>query len=173
MTAIEYLRRMHDRLRAGVSLMAELEEQLRWHSAGEDQLSGFERVVEYLRSVVVPHLRGELAVLYPESRLLVGIDPLLVERLIDNCEQIQCHAERIIRDRDRLRAGVMCDKTGCRRHITSTVRLLRRHLEAVETVLLPQLALHLSDEDVYAIYEREEEAQFEAAVELGRALVAS
>lgn len=165
MIATENLRRLHDRLRTGVTLVAELEEQLLAHEGEVAKLERFDRVVDYLRGTVIPHLRGELSVLYPESDLLRGIDHHLVRRLIDNCEQLECYAGRIVHDRDRLRDGI-CDNVGCRRHIAALVRLLRRHLESVEELLLPQLGARLTDEAVRAIYERLEEAQFEAAVDL-------
>jgi hypothetical protein len=163
--ATDNLRHLHDRLRTGLTLVAELEEQLRAHQGEAAKLESFDRVVDYLHGSVIPHLRGELAVLYPESDLLRGIDHRLVRQLIDNCEQLKCYADRIVHDRDRLRRGA-CDNVGCRHHIAALVRLLRRHLEGVEELLLPQLGARLNDDAVQAIYERIEEAQFEAAIEL-------
>ena len=139
MIATDNLRHLHDRLRTGVTLVAELEEQLRGHQGEGAKLESFDRVVDYLRGTVIPHLRGELSVLYPESDLLRGIDHRLVRQLIENCEQLECYADRIVRDRDRLRQGA-CDNIGYHHHIAALVRLLRRHLEGVEELLLPQLA---------------------------------
>lgn len=167
MTATDNLRHLHDRLRTGIALVAELEEELLERETAAVKLEGFDRVVEYLKSVVLPHLRGELAVLYPESQLLGEIDQTMVRQLIENCEELECDAERVVRDRERLRLGA-CDNVGCRRHITKLVRVLRRHMVAVETQLLPELGKRLSDEAVATIYHRIEVAQLDAIIDLLR-----
>ncbi len=168
MIATNDLRHLHDRLRTGIAVVAELEEELLEHETAQVKLEGFDRVVEYLRSVVLPHLRGELAVLYPESQLLGEIDQAMVRQLIENCEELECDAQRVIRDRERLRHGG-CDTVGYRRHITGLVRRLRRHMEAVETQLLPELGKRLSEDAVTTIYHRIEVAQFDAILELHQA----
>jgi hemerythrin-like domain-containing protein len=163
--AIDNLRHLHDRLRAGLAVVAELEADLLEHETAEVKLEGFDRVVEYLNAVVLPHLRGELAVLYPESRLLGDIEQTTVRKLVENCEEMECDVQRILRDRERLRHGA-CDSVGFRRHITNLTRRLRRHLEAVETQLLPELQRSLSEEAVYTIYHGIEVAQLDAILEL-------
>jgi hypothetical protein len=167
--ATDNLRHLHDRLRSGIWVVAELEEDLLEREPASVKLEGFDHVVDYLTAVVLPHLHGELAVLYPEARLLSGIDENLVRELVGNCQALQRDAQRVVHDRQRLRHGA-CDNVGYRRHITNLVRRLRRHLEAVETLLLPELGKRLSDESVYAIYRQMEEAQFEAIVEPSRSV---
>lgn len=160
------LRRMHDRIRTGVHLIAELEELLRGREPHSAKLAAFDRVVRYLDAVVLPHLRGEVSVLFRGPELASAADPRLIAHLTDNCQRIEAYAERIVRDRDRLRAGAACDNIGCRRHITAMVRLLRRHLDSLESALLPQLAANLSVAQVYALFERIEEVQFDVELEL-------
>ncbi|HYA00143.1 MAG TPA: hemerythrin domain-containing protein [Candidatus Binatia bacterium] len=161
----ENLRRLHERLRSGICLVAELEERLHQRDAEALKLESFDRVVAYLHGVVLPHLRGELQVLYPEAELASGIDPALIHRLISNCEQLECCAERVVRDRERVRRGGR-DNVGYRRHITCVVRLLRRHLESVETELLPEVASRLDGDQVLRLYEEIEASSFEAELEL-------
>jgi hypothetical protein len=163
--AAENLRHLHDRLRTGIAVVAELEEELLERETPAVKLEGYDRVVDYLESVVLPHLHGELAALYPESQLLGDVDQTMVHQLIENCEELECDARRVVRDRERLRLGA-CDSVSFRRHITNLVRRLRRHMEAVETQLLPELAKRLSEEAVSTIYHRIEVAQFDAIVEL-------
>jgi proline dehydrogenase len=157
------LRHLHDRLRSGVALVSQLEELLHGRGDPGDKLATFARVSDYLQDVVVPHLRAERAALYPEATRVAGIDLRLLRRLADNCEELERQVARLLHDHARLRGGVH-DNVGCRWHLTTLVRLLRRHLQTVEDELLPCLDRELADEDVYRIYERIEEVSFEEEV---------
>jgi proline dehydrogenase len=160
MPPTDHLRHLHDRLRSGVALVSQLEEVLHERGNPAGKLAAFARVSDYLQDVVLPHLRAERAALYPEAERLHGIDPPLVRRLNDNCEELEQQVARVLHDHARFRGGVH-DNVGCRRHITALVRLLRRHLQAVEDELLPCLDRELSDRDVYRIYERIQEVSFD------------
>ena len=163
MPATDNLRHLHDRLRHGLAPVSQLEDRLRERGDQEGKLAAFALVTDYLQEVVSPHIRAELAALYPEAKRVAGIDLRLVRQLIDNCEELERQVTRVLHDNARLRSGV-CDNVSCRRHITGLVRLLRRHLQAVEEELLPHLDRELSDEAVYRLYERMEEAGFDEAV---------
>jgi proline dehydrogenase len=163
MPATDHLRQLHDRLRSGVALVSQLEDLLRERGNQEAKLAAYARVSNYLQDVVLPHLRAERAALYPEAERLAGIDPRLVRRLSDNCEELERQAARVLHDHARFRGGVH-DNVGCRRHLTTLVRLLRRHLQTVEDELLPSLDRELADEDVYRVYERIQEVSFEEEV---------
>jgi hypothetical protein len=157
------LRHLHDRLRSGITLVSQLEDRLHERGAHAGKLEAFDRVADYLRDVVVPHLRAELRALYPEAALVAGVDTDLVRRLTANCEELERQVNRVLRDRERAHQGT-CDQVSCRRHITTLVRLLRRHLHSVEDELLPHLDSELREEDVLRIYERIEEASFDAEI---------
>jgi proline dehydrogenase len=144
-------------------LVSQLEDLLRERGNPAGKLAAFARVSDYLQDVVLPHLRAERTALYPEAARLAGIDPQLVRRLDDNCEELERQVARVLHDHARLRGGVR-DNVGCRRHITALVRLLRRHLQAVEDELLPCFDRELADRDVYRIYERIQEVGFEEEV---------
>ncbi len=159
----DLLLHIHDRLRGGVSLVSQLEDLLRERGNQEAKLAAFARVSDYLQDVVLPHLRAEQAAVYPEAERLTGIDPELVVRLNDNCEELERQAARILHDHARFRGGVH-DNVGSRRHITTLVRLLRRHLQAVEGELVPFLDHQLADADLYQIYERVQEVSFEEEI---------
>ena len=94
---------------------------------------------------------------------MAGIDPRLVRRLHDNCDGLEREVARVLHDQARLRGGVH-DNLGCRRHLTTLVRLLRRHLRTVEDELLPGLDGNLPEEEIRELYERIEEASFEEEV---------
>ena len=159
----DLLQHVHDRLRGGVSLVSQLEDLLRERGDQEAKLAAFARVSNYLQDVVLPHLRAEQAAVYPAAERLTGIDPGLVRRLNDNCEELERQAARILHDHARFRGGVH-DNVGSRRHITTLVRLLRRHLQAVEGELVPFLDHQLADADLYQIYERVQEVSFEEEI---------
>jgi proline dehydrogenase len=163
MPPIDHIHHLHDRLRSGVALVSQLEDLLRERGDDEGKLAAFARVSDYLQDVVLPHLRAEQAAVYPEAERLVGIDPRLVRRLNDNCEELERQTARVLHDHARFRGGVH-DNAGSRRHITTLVRLLRRHLQAVEDELVPLLDQQLDDADLYRIYERIEEVSFEEEV---------
>jgi proline dehydrogenase len=163
MPPTDNLRHLHDRLRSGVALVSKLEDLLRERSNPETKLAAFARVSDYLQDVVLPHLRAEQAVLYPEATRWAGIDPGLVRRLDDTCEELERQAARVLHDYARFRGGVH-DNAGCRRHITTLVRMLRRHLQAVENELLTSLDRELTDQDVHRVYERIQEVSFEEEV---------
>jgi proline dehydrogenase len=163
MPPTDHLRHLHDRLRSGVTLVSQLEDLLRERGNPAGKLAAFARVSDYLQDVVLPHLRAERTALYPEAARLAGIDPQLVRRLDDNCEELERQVARVLHDHARLRGGVR-DNVGCRWHITALVRLLRRHLQAVEDELLPCFDRELADRDVYRIYERIQEVGFEEEV---------
>ena len=163
MNPTDNLRHLHDRLRSGVTLVSQLEELLHERGDPEERLAAFARVSDYLQDVVVPHLRAERTALYPEAAHVAGIDPRLVRRLTDNCEELERQAARVLHDHARFRGGVH-DNVGCRRHLTTLVRLLRRHLQAVEDELLPSFDGEISDQDLYRIYERIEEVSFEEEI---------
>ena len=131
MTATDSLRHLHDRLRSGVALVSQLEDRLREKADFTDKLTAFARVSEYLQEVMTPHLRAERSVLFPEVRGLAGVDPMLVDRLAAECEELERRATRVLHDHARFAAGII-DNASFRRHITGLVRLLRRHLQSVE-----------------------------------------
>lgn len=160
MPPTDKLRHLHDRLRSGVALVSKLEDLLRERGNPEAKLAAFARVSDYLQDVVLPHLRAERAALYSEAVRLAGIDQRLVRRLDDSWEELERCVARVLHDQARLRGGVH-DSAGCRRHIATLVRLLRRHLQAVEDELLPYLDRELSDGDVYRLYERIQEVSFD------------
>src|ERR1039458_4534984 len=160
MPPTDNLRHLHDRLRSGVALVSQLEDVLHERSNPAGKLAAFARVSDYLQDVVLPHLRAERSALFPEAARLPGIAPPLVRRLNDNCEELEQQVARVLHDHARFRGGVH-DNVGCRRHITALVRLLRRHLQAVEDELLPCLDRELSDRAVYRIYERIQEVSFD------------
>jgi len=153
-------RQLHDRLRSGVALVSRLEELLHERGDEAEKLAAFARVSDYLQDVVVPHLRAERTALYPEAARLAGVDPRLLRRLTDNCDELERQVARVLHDHARYRGGVH-DNAGCRRHLSSLVRLLRRHLEAVEGELLSAFARELSEPDLRRIYERVEKSGFE------------
>jgi proline dehydrogenase len=163
MPPTDNLRHLHDRLRSGVVLVSQLEDVLHERSNPAGKLAAFARVSDYLQDVVLPHLRAERSALFPEAARLPGIDPRLVSRLTDNCEELERQVARVLHDHARFRGGVH-DNASSRRHITTLVRLLRRHMQAVEDELLPCFDRELSDQDVYGIYERIQEAGFEEEV---------
>jgi hypothetical protein len=160
MLPTDNLRHLHDRLRSGVALISRLEELLHERGDPEEKLVAFARVSGYLQDVVLPHLRAEQAALYPEAARVPEIDVRLLRHLTDNCEELERQAARVLHDHARLR-GRVHDNVGCRRHLIALVRLLRRHLRAVEDELLPCLDGKLADRDLYRIYERVEEVSFE------------
>ncbi|MGD1054213.1 MAG: proline dehydrogenase family protein [Candidatus Dormibacteria bacterium] len=160
MLPTDNLRHLHDRLRSGVALVSQLDDRLRERGNPEGRLAAFARVSDYLQDVVLPHLRAERTVLYPEAARLAGMDPQLVGRLEDNCEELERQVARVLHDHARLRGGVH-DNVGCRRHITTLVRLLRRHLQSVEAEVLPCLDGELADGDIHRIYERIQEVSFD------------
>jgi proline dehydrogenase len=163
MPATDNLRHLHDRLRSGVALVSQLEELLHERGDPEEKLAAFARVSDYLQDVVAPHLRAERAVLYPEAARLAGIDVGLLRRLTDGWDELERQVARVLHDHARFRGGVH-DNAGCRRHLASLVRLLRRHLQGVEDELLPYLDRELAEDEVYRIYERVEEVSFEEEV---------
>jgi proline dehydrogenase len=163
MPPTDNLRHLHDRLRSGVALVSQLEDMLRERGNPAGKLAAFARVSDYLQDLVLPHLRAEQAALYPEAARSAGIDPGVVSRLNDNCEELERQVARVLHDHARLRGGVH-DNVSSRRHITTLVRLLRRHLQTVEDELLPCFDRELTDQDVYRIYERIEEVSFEEEV---------
>ena len=162
-TPTDNLRHLHDRLRSGIALVSQLEDLLHERQDPEERLTAFARVSDFLQDVVLPHLRAERSVLYPEATRVPGVDPLLLRRLLDNCDRLEREVARVLHDHARLRGGVN-DNLGCRRHITTLVRLLRRHLQAVEDELLPDLDRRLPEQEIYRIFERLEEVSFEEEV---------
>lgn len=160
MPPTDNLRHLHDRLRSGVALVSKLEDLLRERGNPGAKLAAFARVSDYLQDVVLPHLRAERVALYSEAARLAGIDQRLVSRLDDNWEELERCVARVLHDQARLRGGVH-DSAGCRRHIATLVRLLRRHLQTVEDELLPYLDRELSDGDLYRLYERIQEVSFD------------
>ncbi len=160
MTATDSLRHLHDRLRSGVALVSQLEDRLRDRAEFADKLTAFARVSDYLQEVMTPHLRAERSILFPEVRRLAGVDPMLVDRLAAECEELDRRATRVLHDHARFAAGIS-DNASCRRHITALVRLLRRHLHSVEEDLLDQLGAELGAGDVHDLYERLQLAGFE------------
>jgi len=163
MTATDSLRHLHDPLRNGVALVSQLEDRLHERVDTAEKLTAFARVSEYLQTVVAPHLRAEHAVLYPEARSLPGVPAELVRHLAEECDDLERQATRVLHDHARLAAGIS-DNVGCRRHITGLVRLLRRHLQSVETDLLPKLDRELSEAAMQRLYERLQKAGFEEAL---------
>jgi proline dehydrogenase len=163
MTPTDNLRHLHDRLRGGLALVSQLDDRLRARDDPAERLAAFARVSDYLQDMVLPHLRAERSALYPEAVRVAGVDPRLVSRLEDSCDGLEREVARVLHDHARFRGGVH-DNAGCRRHIATLVRLLRRHLQTVEDELLPCLDRELADDDAYPIYERVEEAIFEEEV---------
>ena len=159
MTQADSLRHLHDRLRSGVALVSQLDELMHERGDEAEKLAAFARVSDYLQDVVIPHLRAERTTLYPEAARLSGVDPRLLRRLTDNCDELERQVARVLHDHARFRGGVH-DNAGSRRHLISTIRLLRRHLDAVESELLVAFDRELSEQEVRRIYERVEEAGF-------------
>jgi proline dehydrogenase len=163
MPHIDNVRHLHERLRSGIALVSQLEDQLHERGDPAERLAAFARVSDYLQDVVLPHLRAERLVLPAEAARVSGIDPRLLRRLTDNWDGLEREVARVLHDHARLRAGGH-DNAGCRRHLATLVRLLRRHLRAVEDELLPSFERDLSDEEIDRLSERIQEVSFEEEV---------
>ena len=128
-----------------------------------DVLAGIDRALGFLRHDVAPHARAEELVLYPEVARVLNVH--LSQTLVREHREV----ERLVTVLDAERAVVAGGADvppSLHATLTSVVGVLRSHLRQEEEVLLTLLDEHLSDEEAYDLYERMEEATFDAVVAL-------
>jgi iron-sulfur cluster repair protein YtfE (RIC family) len=162
MTGTENIRQQNDRLRAGIASVAALRDQL-GDLSPEQARDRLDQALAFFRHEVAPHARAEERVFYPEVSRVLGVD--LGERMVGEHRYIS----ELVADVTELRHSVAAEGTvppelyGALRALVDVVEA---HLRLEEEVLDQLRQRAVSDADMYFLYERMEEAEFDAVVEL-------
>lgn len=157
MTGIENLRRVDQRLRAGLSSVTWLRSRLHVlpPSALED---GLVQVLGYLEREVVPWAHAEEAAFYPTVARVLGVD--LRDRMVAEHRDIDRLVASLRQLRERMAVtGAVPEQLYGR--LTALNDLVTAHLRLEGEVLQAMIDAGLSDADAYDLYERIEIAEFE------------
>jgi iron-sulfur cluster repair protein YtfE (RIC family) len=162
MTGTENIKRRNEKLRAGIEAAATLRDQL-GELSPEQVCQGLDRVLAFCRHEVAPHARAEERVFYPEVSAVLGIE--LGERMVGEHRYIGELVNDVTEIRHRVAAegSVPTELYGA---LTNLVELVRAHLRLEEEVLERMGDGKLSESDLYFLYERIEEAEFDAITDL-------
>lgn len=157
----ETLQRRNEKLHAGIDAVTELRDRLGTLSPGEVH-ERLDQALAFFRHEIAPHARAEERVFYPEISTVLGID--LFERMVGDHRRIS----GLVADLTELRhaiatSGVVPDHL--RRALTSLSDAVNAHLR-LEEEALRRLERALRAPDLYCLYDRMEQAEFEAVLEL-------
>jgi len=162
MTGAENLNRQNEKLHAGVDSVVTLRDHL-GELSPEQTRDALDRVLAFFRHEVAPHARAEERVFYPEVSRALGIE--LGERMVGEHHYIS----ELVRDVTEMRHRVATERrvpVDLHGALTNLIEVVNAHLRLEEEVLGRMSDGKLSDAELYFLYERMEEAEFDAIVEL-------
>ncbi len=161
MTGTENIKRQNDKLHAGIDAVAVLRDEL-GNVSPELVRERLDKALAFFRHDVGPHARAEERVFYPEVSKVLGVD--LGERMVGEHRLISTLVSGVTELRHRIAVeGVI--PVELYSALGALVDMVESHLRLEEEVLV-RMAQKLSDSDAYFLYERMEEAEFDAVVAL-------